>query len=127
MPLINITSLPFARSFDAPAAIVAITEDFCAATGIASEHVTVTWQYLGANHYTVAGETASEQPQTTHPLLVELLAPDFNTPERIAAMLSTLAHSIASHCEVTERNVFINFRSARSGCVFDDGEIVHWR
>ena len=127
MPFIHITSLPFAAAFDVPAAIIAIGNEFSAATDIPAEHVTVTWRYLAENHYAINGATAAHQPGATHPLLVELLAPDFNTPEQVATMLRALARSVAAHCSVAEQNIFIDFRAARSGCVFDDGEIVHWR
>ena len=126
MPFVHITSLPFAHNFDAPAAIVAISEDFSTATGVATEHITVTWNYFRTDHYAVDAVTAAYQPRDSHPLLVDLLAPDFNSPEQVATMLPALAQSIAAQCGVTLRNVFINYRGARSGCVFDAGEVVHW-
>lgn len=127
MPFIHITSLPFAGRFDAPAAISAISADFCAASGVAPRHVTVTWRYLEGGHHAVGGEPAFEQPRDSHPVLVDLLAPDFNTPEQVETMLCALAKSIASHCDIAPHNVFICYRAAASGCVFDAGDVVRWR
>ena len=127
MPFVHITSLPFAQPFDTPAAVVSIGQDFSVATGVAAEHVTVTWQYLSSDHYAVGGSTMAHQPRDSHPVLVELLAPDFNSPEQIETLLHALARIIAAHCDVAVENIFVNCRSARSGCVFDAGDIVRWR
>jgi len=126
VPIVRITSLPFKQAFDVPAAIVAISKDFSAATGVAEEHVTVTWQYFSADHYAANSKTVSHQPHGSHPVLVDLLAPDFNTLERIETMLRSLASSIAAHCTVAPDNIFIHCHTARSGNVFDVGDIVRW-
>ena len=96
------------------------------ATRIDLEHVTATWEILTPHHYAVAGETAACQLLDSHPVLVDLLAPDFNSPETVQTMLEAVAQSVAGVSGVALRNVFVNYREAHAGQVFDAGEIVRW-
>ena len=126
MPFIHVKSLPFDRLFDASAALAGITRDFAKETGIALEHVTATWEFLAPGHYASAGNAASRQPRGSHPVLVELLAPDFNSEAKVEKMLAAVASSISKRARVPVTNIFVNFRPARSGMVFDAGDIVRW-
>jgi len=126
MPFIHVRSLPFDRLFDASAALEGITRDFAKETGIELGHVTATWEFLSPGHYAVAGKAASRQPRGSHPILVDLLAPDFNSVAKVEKLLAAVASSISKRAKVSVTNVFINHRQARSGRVFDAGEIVRW-
>lgn len=126
MPFIHIKSLPFKTPFAIKDIIENITKDFSEETGIELEHITVTWEYFIENHYAVSGKTASHQPKTSHPILVDLLAPDFNPPANIERMLQTIAKSIFERANIPINNIFINYRKAHSGLVFDGGEVVQW-
>jgi hypothetical protein len=126
VPIIHVKSLPFEQPFDVGAVVEGITKDFAKATGIGLEHITATWEFLSPGHYAVAGKVAQHQPRSTHPVLVDLLAPDFNSPTVGEKMLSSVASSISKRAKVPVSNIFINHRQARSGMVFDAGEIVRW-
>ena len=126
MPFIHVKSLPFDRLFDAARALEGITRDFAKEAGIALEQVTATWEFLAPGHYATAGSAASRQPRGSHPILVDLLAPDVNTERKIRKMLAAVASSISKRARVPVTNIFVNFRRARSGTVFDAGEIVRW-
>lgn len=126
VPFIHIRSLPFEPPLDLATAVAALSRDFASATQIDLEHVTVTWELLPPGHYAAAGQTASVQPADSHPVLVDLLAPEFNCDETVMSMLSAVAQSIARVSGVAEHNVFVNYRQARSGQVFDAGKIVRW-
>ena len=126
MPFIHVKSLPFNSHFDTSAALEGITRDFAKETGIGLEHVTATWEFLAPGHYAVAGRASSRQPRGSHPVLVELLAPDFNPGAKIEKMLAAVASSIAKRARIPVTNIFVNFRRARSRRVFDAGAIVRW-
>ncbi|MDT8405055.1 hypothetical protein [Sulfuriflexus sp.] len=111
---------------DASAVIEGLSKDFSNATGIGIEHITATWEVLPSGHYAVGGKTALQQPPTSHPVLVDLLAPDFNADESIEKMLRAVSSNISKRADVPINNIFINCRKAHSGMVFDAGEIVHW-
>ena len=88
--------------------------------------MTVTWQTLAPGHYASGGETAAEQPRASHPVLVDLLAPDSYAQERIEAMLRAVAAAVSREARVAGDNVFVDFRPAASGRVLDGGDIVRW-
>ena len=126
MPFIHVRSLPLAGDFDPAAALPAISDAFARDTGIDEEHVTVTWETIAPHHYASAGRTAAEQPEDSHPVLVDVLAPDFHPDDRIEAMLRSVAASVARQAGVPQANVFVAFTPARSGHVFDGGDVVGW-
>ena len=126
MPFLHIRSLPVGRDFDVADAVRTISAEFAGGTEIDEQHVTVTWQTFEPDHYASAGETAAAQPVASHPLLVELLAPDSNSDERIEQMLQVAAAAVAAQVGVELGNVFVHFRPAQSGKVFDRGELVRW-
>lgn len=126
MPFIHIRSLPIAGGFDGSRAVRAVSTEFSAATEIDERHVTVTWQTLDAGHYASAGETAATQPAASHPVLVELLAPDLNPQDRVEKMLEVVAGAVAAQAGVGVGNVFVEFRPARSRQIFEEGRLVDW-
>ncbi len=126
MPFIHVKSLPFEQSLDIAAVLEGLSRDFAEGTSTGIEHVTATWEFLPAGHYAVAGKAESCQPRNSHPVLVDLLSPDFNSPQKIERMLQVVAASIAKRTKIPIDNIFINHRSAHSGMVFDAGEIVRW-
>ena len=126
MPFIHVKSLPFDRTLNVASVLETLTKDFAKGTSIGLEHVTATWEFLPAGHYAVAGKTVSHQPASSHPVLVDLLSPDFNPPEKIEKMLQVIASSISNQIKIPINNIFINHRQARSGMVFDAGEIARW-
>jgi hypothetical protein len=126
MPFIHIKSLPFDKSFDVGPVIEGLTKDFADGTGIGLEHVTAIWEFLPSGHYAAAGRAAFHQPPDSHPILIDILAPDFNSAEDVERMLATVASSISERAEVSITNIFINHRQAHTGMVFDAGKIVRW-
>ena len=126
MPFVHIRSLTVGGDFRAADAVRTISAEFAAGAGVDEQHVTVTWQTFEPGHYASAGETATAQPVGSHPVLVELLAPDSNSGARIEQMLQVVAAAVAAQAGVEPGNVFVHFHPARSGQVFDRGEIVRW-
>lgn len=126
MPFIHIKSLPLDPPLNMSAVVEGITKDFAKGTGVGLEHVTATWEFLTAGNYAVAGAAQRNQPQATHPILVDILSPDFNPPEEIETMLHTVAKSVSERVKVPVSNIFINHRYAHSGMVFDAGKVVKW-
>lgn len=126
MPFLHIRSLPVGDDFDAAGAVRAISAEFAGGAEVAEQHVTVTWQTFEPGHYASAGETATAQPAASHPVLVELLAPDSNSDERIERMLQVAAGAVAAQAGIEPDNVFVHFSAVRSGQVFDGGQLVRW-
>ena len=126
MPFIHIKSLPLDGGLSVSDIVEGISRDFSEQVGIEIEQVTATWEGLSSWHYAAAGRAAANQPNNSHPILVDLLVPDFYPPDLVEKMLTSVAASISKRAGVSDHNIFINLRLARSGQVFDAGEIVRW-
>lgn len=126
MPFIHIKSLPFTRSLNMAAVLEGISHDFSKETETDLKHVHATWQFFEPGHYAVNGEVHADQAKSSHPVLVDLLTPDFDDEERIETMLTSLAASIAKRANINKKNIFINHRYAHSGMVFDNGRVERW-
>ncbi len=126
MPVIHIKSLPFGNDFDAAQILEDLCRDFATETGIGLQYVTVTWEYLASGHYAVAGSVVPHQPRNSHPVLVDLLTPDFHSSTRVEAMLRAVVAAIAARAPVDAGNIFVNHRRAYGGGVFADGDVVRW-
>jgi phenylpyruvate tautomerase PptA (4-oxalocrotonate tautomerase family) len=126
MPFIHVKSLPFEPPGGVRTLVEGITKDFANGTGIGLEHVTATWEFLSRGHYAVGGKAGLKQPKTSHPVLVDLLAPDLNSQKDVENMLRVLASSISKRTKIPLSNIFIDHRQAHAGFVFDAGEIVRW-
>jgi len=126
MPFIHIKSLPLKDSFDIPKILRGINRDFSEKTGIELMHLHATWEFFQPSHYAKGDTTPEHQPEARHPIIVDLLTPDFNDADTIRLMLETIAASIASRLPFPIDNIFVNHRRAHAGMVFDDGKIVEW-
>ena len=126
MPFIHVRSLPLAGPFDVGVAVRAISREFARAAGVEERHVTVTWETIAPDHYAHAGALAAAQPDGSHPVLAELVAPDLHDDPSVDRMLRAAAEAVARQAGVAPGNVFVEHRAARSGHVFDGGEVVRW-
>ena len=126
MPFIKIKSNPFEKDMGIPSVIQKVGVEFSQITNIDVEHITVTWEYYLNNHYWYAGKTTEYQDGSAHPILVDLLIPDFNSKEKIDVMLNAIATSLSKHLAIDPNEVFINCSLAKSGMVYDRGQIVNW-
>jgi len=126
MPLIHVKSLPFRNEPDIQDVVEGLSMDFATAMDIAPEHVSVTWEYLAPGAYAIAGKAGESQVEDSYPVLVDLLAPDFTGKAQINLMLEVIASSISNRVGVSVTNVFVNYREAHAGRVFDRGQIVTW-
>lgn len=127
MPFIHIKSLPFERPFDAASVLQGISKDFSQGVRIDLAHVAATWTFFAPGHYANAGKTCAVQTDSaSHPVLIQLLAPDFNTSDRIRLMLECLAEVVAAQAGLKKECLFIEYRMAHSGQVYDCGSVVTW-
>ncbi|GAB6261328.1 4-oxalocrotonate tautomerase family protein [Photobacterium sp. CCB-ST2H9] len=126
MPLIRIKSLPFAGDVEVNVALGRLSQAISDATQIPQQHIMIVWEYLPAGHYVHGGLQANQQPSNSHPILVDMVAPNFNTEAQIAAMLELIAGNLSKSLPVAQNNIFINYIPAYSDGVYDDGHVVEW-
>ncbi|PSW20674.1 hypothetical protein C9I98_07455 [Photobacterium sanctipauli] len=126
MPLVRIKSLPFAQEVELPKVLKTLSKAISESSDIDLHHVMATWDFMTPHHYAHNGNVVDCQPEHTHPVLVHLFAPNFNTEEQIAKMLELIADTLASQLPVSKRNIFINYSPAYSDGVYDEGHVVEW-
>lgn len=126
MPLIQIKSLPFESEKNIGKILKEISEEFSDHMQISEKQVIVTWNYINADQYSYQGKLAENTEKSTHPILVDLIAPDFNSVERIQEMMMCISKSIEKYSDIPESRIFILYRAAQSGFVLDEGNIVEW-
>ena len=126
MPMVMIQSLPLGDGINMPVTLRSLCEHVAAAGHVELAHVSANWRYLTIGGHAVGGVSADLQPRDSHPVMAELMTPDFYPDARIEAMLTTIAEQISAHAGVTLTNVFVTHRAVHSGRVFDNGRIVYW-
>lgn len=126
MPYIHIRSLPFEEQKPISQILCRINREFSTRLDIPLEQIHSTWDFFQPGHFAKGEVAPRNQPDGFHSLLVDLLTPDFNDPQTCEMMLEVLAASLAKNAKVPLRKIFITHRQARSGMVFDDGQIVRW-
>ena len=126
MPFIQVRALPFETDLDIPGLCAELSLEFSQQTRIPLKHISLVWQNLEPGHYAVAGEISDHQLKGSHPIIVEVLIPDFHDQASQAKMLTALRASIAKHTHVDVKNVFAYCRLAASQSVYEQGEIQSW-
>ncbi len=126
MPFIHITSLPPATDTPVPELLTQISHSFAKLLGLEVKFVTATWNLLQPGHYATGGQVADVQTSHSHPILVTLVVPGFYRSEQVAKALQAAAAAIAEHAQVPKTNIFAQAQVAKSGCVFDNGQLVTW-
>ena len=91
MPYIHVKSLPLQNNERIPNAIKRLSRQFEKDTGIEEKHITVTWEILEPDSYSCGGIMQKVQSFETHPLIVDLLIPDFNDHKQIQRMMRSIA------------------------------------
>ena len=126
MPVIQIKSLALDSDTAVSDMMQRVTSAFASDVAIAEEHISMTWEILPEQHYSLAGSVATPATEQNFPLLVQLLIPDFHVQTGIETMLTSLAKHLSDACRIDSRRIFIHASLAASGQVYDAGEIMHW-
>jgi phenylpyruvate tautomerase PptA (4-oxalocrotonate tautomerase family) len=124
MPVIEITALPQPADVDVGAALAAVTTALAELLGEAPAGTWATWEELEPGRYAEGDDAPAVQPRGTHPPLVRVIAFEGRGPERVAAMLTCVAETLARELRLEPGNVFVRFEEARSGRLYDGGAVV---
>lgn len=125
MPILRITSLPFENQ-DSTDWASAISAQFSKITEIPVKNVSVAWHLLLGGHYSYNGVGVNFQPQDSHPMIVEVMLPDFYALDRVELIIKAVVESICRVTKMPKENIFVQVNRARSGAVYDDGRIIRW-
>ncbi len=124
MPIIEIKSLLFSKSFDVPSILKRLNKEAAKALGIGANYMWSYWEFIEAHHYAVGNETSECLREDTHSPLVKIIAFEGKAPDAAEKLLETVARVLAEELEIDMGNIFVYFQTVTSGNVFDGGQIV---
>jgi hypothetical protein len=126
MPIIRITSLPFADTLNMGQVMKALSSGISRDVQVEQSQLSICWQYLSANHYIAKGELAEKQLSHTHPILVEVLMPEALGADLTEKIMHSLAHRLGKELNFPVSNIFIYERQLTSHQVFEKGILANW-
>ncbi|MCG3863760.1 MULTISPECIES: hypothetical protein [unclassified Photobacterium] len=126
MPLISIKALPFEPYIEIDSVLKSLSEQIATQCKIGREHIMITWEWLSHEHYVHQGAVVDNQQQQSHPVLIELVAPNYYSHENIIFLMELIAVDISSNLPIHQNNVFISYTPAYSDGIYDQGHVINW-
>ena len=123
MPVIR-RALPQPARVDTAAVLARVTAALAELLGDRPEGTWATWEPLEPGAYPEGASTPAEQPRSTHPPLVSLVAFEGRPPELVERMLVCVAETLARELGLEAGNAFVTYEEAASGRVYDGGRVV---
>lgn len=124
MPIIEIKSLYFSKSFDIPAILKRLNSAAAKALGVDTNHVWSYWEFIEAHNYAVGNETSECLREETHSPIVKIIAFEGKAQDAVEKLLETVARVLSEELEIDIGNIFVYYHIVTSGYVFDGGQIV---
>ncbi|MBE2217042.1 MAG: hypothetical protein IAE90_02485 [Ignavibacteria bacterium] len=124
MPIIEIRTLPFSKSFDIPEILKRLNAEAASAMNIEERHVWSYWEFIEAHQYAVGSQTSECLTVDTHSPVVKVIAFEGKSTEAAEKLLETIARVLAEELEIDIANIFVYYQTVSSGNVFDGGQIV---
>lgn len=122
MPFVHIRALPQPKEVNIPEILNRICIELGKVIDLPSDETCATWETV---QFFAHGESVLETQQSeSHPLLVDLLAFEGRSPEKIDRMIECVALVVAEGSQISIKNVFVNYREANWNRVFAEGEVV---
>ncbi|EAR54671.1 hypothetical protein SKA34_10023 [Photobacterium sp. SKA34] len=126
MPLISIKALPFDPQIEIDSVLKSLSEKIAIQCQIDREHIMITWEWLSYEHYVHHGAVVDKQQQGSHPVLIELIAPNYYSHENIKFLMELIATDISLNLPINRNNIFISYTPAYSEGIYDQGHVVNW-
>ena len=126
MPVISIKTLPLDEDeVRTPDILKKLCTTVSQELNYKPNHVWATWEYIAPHLYAVGNYSVPFQPQSTHAPLVRVLAFEGRSKKEIGALLHVIARVLAQELKVDLGNIFIEYAEARSGKLYDGGQVVY--
>lgn len=124
IPVLRIRALPQPEGVDVAAVLGRVSLALADLLGEPPAGTWATWETIEAGRYAEGDDAPVEQPRSTHPPIVSLLAFEGRAPELVEGMLVCVAETLARELELELGNVFVTYDEARSGRLYDGGRVV---
>jgi hypothetical protein len=125
MPIISIKSLPLNKKVDIPELLKKLNNETAGAIGYEARHIWSYWQFIEPDYYAVGERLSETLTKESHSPIVEVMSFEGKSKETIKTILLTIAEVLSKGLEIDIGNIFIIYREAYSGTVFDGGEIIY--
>ena len=120
-PMIKIATLPIKQ--DKQEVLRKISAEVSKASGVAEQSVAYYWQTLDALYCPGCAANGIKDP-----VFVDMYTPAFMTAQQRAAIMESLAESIARHTDYSKKDVYIHNHIANKDQVFIMGSVVtNWK
>ena len=123
MPVVKIHALPQRSHVDVSAVIAKFSQRVADAMGCPARQVWTIWVTVEPRHYAEGDVRCNEQPRSTHPPIIEIVAYPGRTPEVIRAAVETSAQTLCEQLELEPGNAFVTYTELTPGRVFTGGAI----
>ncbi len=124
MPIIEIKSLPFNKTYDIPSVLKKLNAEASSALKIEERHVWSYWEFIESHHYAVGKETSECLTENTHSPIVKIISFEGKNPDDVEKLIKTIAGVLARELEIDIGNIFIYYQTVTSGNVFDGGQLI---
>jgi hypothetical protein len=125
MPVICVKSLPLNKPMTIGSVLKKLNNEVAAAIDYDPSHIWSYWQFIERHMYAAGDSIAAVIQKETHSPIVEVIGFEGKSQELIEKMLKTIADVLAEGLTIERSNIFITYFEAKSGSVFDGGEIVY--
>jgi phenylpyruvate tautomerase PptA (4-oxalocrotonate tautomerase family) len=126
MPIITIKSLPIDEDeMRTPDILKKVCTAVALRMNYQPNHVWATWEFISPHLYTTGNYSVGAQPQSTHAPLVRIISFEGKSKRDIEAIIQTVAETLSSELKIDIANVFIEYTEAKSGKIFDGGQIIY--
>jgi phenylpyruvate tautomerase PptA (4-oxalocrotonate tautomerase family) len=125
MPVISIKSLPVGKRINTSKILTKICKKAAKEIGYKPKHMWATWEFLQPKNYAVGSKLSKRQTKTTHSPIVRILSFEGKPLPHIKKLMTKVAEILSKELRIDTGNIFIEYSEARSGKVFDGGQVVY--
>lgn len=124
MPIIHIRTLPPKKYVEVDRVLSNLCIRVADGLGLPENQLWATWHELKSDHYVEGGKSVSEQPTSTHPPLVEIVALEGKSQAEIEKMMKLVASNLAELLKIDSENIFISYRETLKGKTMSGGLVL---
>jgi phenylpyruvate tautomerase PptA (4-oxalocrotonate tautomerase family) len=122
VPVVEIRALP-QPGVEIELVLHAVTHAVAAVLGEEPRGSWATWEEIPAGRYSEGGDAPAEQPRSTHPPLVRVIAFKGRPPELVAKILTAVADVLARELRLEQGNVFVKYEMVSPGELYTGGSV----
>jgi phenylpyruvate tautomerase PptA (4-oxalocrotonate tautomerase family) len=125
MPVISIKSLPFEKDVNIPEILKKLNAEVANSINYSPDSIWSYWEFITPQYYAVGDKSSEKTTGSTHSPIIEITSFEGKSNESIETAMKTTAKVVSQALGIDIGNIFIVYKEAHSGMVFDGGNIVY--